>query len=412
MKPEISIWKRVALVAILLCGMLLVGVQQAYAQGAIVNGSVAAGETVDRDLLLYGNEIRIDGTVNGDVVAVGNIVTLNGEVNGSLVIIASQAMIFGKLRDSAYTAAGVMTLGPEAALERALYYIGGLLTTQQGASIGRDLNALSVGATLNGSVSGETRAVIGIIPMAQWFIQVTGLRMPDSFQLPFLNRGQSTISPGTPLTAGVPGLLPLMRAAQTGIDPVALQDWLVKALQMLAPLLIVGLLATWLMPHVLYTASERVRTRTLASFGYGLEVFFAGLGVAILTLLLTIMLGYFFFQAYLPVIGWTIWWLGIGALSLGLAMFYVVVAFVSKLVVSYLIGRLILERFWPRAAQRFTCTLLGLVIFVLLAMLPTIGWIFSVVGSFIGLGATWMAVRHKTPEAEAETPVLAETVAA
>ena len=91
----------------------------------------------------------------------------------------------------------------------------------------------------------------------------------------------------------------------------------------------------------------------------------------------------------------------------GLVMIYVVAAIlISKLVISYLGGRLILARLKPDwAKNRIWPLLLGLVIFSILTALPFfVGQFFNLVLILLGLGALWMAAsewfRHLSSKPE------------
>nr|MBI2905809.1 hypothetical protein [Chloroflexota bacterium] len=50
------------------------------------DGTVAAGEVVDDDLILSGDKVTMDGMVNGILIASGGEVTINGTVNGDLIV--------------------------------------------------------------------------------------------------------------------------------------------------------------------------------------------------------------------------------------------------------------------------------------------------------------------------------------
>ena len=92
-------------------------------------------------------------------------------------------------------------------------------------------------------------------------------------------------------------------------------------------------------------------------------------------------------------LAWAWWAVGFSALALAFSLFLVAIAFISKIIVAYLIGRLIFERFgshqpdmrkpWP--------LLVGLVIYVLLCGIPYLGWAISLIVTFLGLGAIWLS---------------------
>jgi hypothetical protein len=84
--------------------------------------------------------------------------------------------------------------------------------------------------------------------------------------------------------------------------------------------------------------------------------------------------------------------LGMSSTWLLFSLFLIVILYISKVIVSYVGGYLILDRLFPRANQhRFWPLLLGLVIFVLLRSIPFLGWAIGFLVTIIGLGAFLLA---------------------
>lgn len=61
---------------------------------------VAAGETIDDTLVVFGGTVSIDGTVNGDVIAFARIVTVRGTVRGNVISIAQRTVTEGTVEGS------------------------------------------------------------------------------------------------------------------------------------------------------------------------------------------------------------------------------------------------------------------------------------------------------------------------
>ena len=74
--------------------------------------------------------------------------------------------------------------------------------------------------------------------------------------------------------------------------------------------------------------------------------------------------------------------------------------YASKLVVSYLVGTLILERLAPKASHRFWPLLLGIVLYTLVRSIPILGLVVGLVVTFLGLGAAWLAYARGRARAE------------
>ena len=74
-------------------------------------------------------------------------------------------------------------------------------------------------------------------------------------------------------------------------------------------------------------------------------------------------------------------------------------SYLSKGIVAYLVGYLILERIAPKvAAHKFWPLLLGLIIYVLLRSIPYFGWAVSLVVTLMGLGAVWLTYTSRLRE--------------
>jgi hypothetical protein len=87
---------------------------------------------------------------------------------------------------------------------------------------------------------------------------------------------------------------------------------------------------------------------------------------------------------------------GLAVWGVTVATFQIVVAYGSKVVVSYMVAQLLVQRLARRfAANRILPLLLGLLIYVPLRAIPIFGWALSVAVTLIGVGAIALAVRSK-----------------
>jgi hypothetical protein len=168
-------------------------------------------------------------------------------------------------------------------------------------------------------------------------------------------------------------------------------DWFLDNLRNLVTLLIVGLLIVWLFPRFTDRSAAALRDQPLPSLLWGiLSIFAVFFLLAVLAVIVIVLAVFFGFITLGSLVSTTI---GIGilaafALILG---FILAVSYVSKVVVSYLGGRLILERASPAlAANRAWPLVLGIVIFAILAAIPFLGGLFSLVVVLFGLGALWI----------------------
>jgi hypothetical protein len=415
------------LTAMVLISLVLIPVQAAMAQAPVVGNNVPAGQVVEDSLLLYGPQVSIDGVVNGDVLAIGQDVTVNGEVKGSLVAVGSKVLINGKVDGNIYSAAGSIEMGSASNAHWSLYFVGGFLTLDQGSQIERDLYTISLGARMLGDVGRNTRAFVGLSEILRLLLIDTGLL--QSLQ----SRFQSTpapVSAPTPIVISSPtgqavelaSIAPLFLlksqtnplvtsgiatealslqqpTASGGIDFSRLGSWLYDRFHDILPLLIIGLILAWVFPRFLKGSAKSLRSSPLADVGLGLLAYIVGYGATVLLLLLILAIGVFFAAIKFWSLAWLTWGVGLSSLGLAFWVFSLAVGYLSKIVVSFFVGELILGRLADTIWRRFGAVVLGLIIYVLLIAIPVLGWVITFLVILFGLGAivSYFIERRRAP---------------
>lgn len=159
----------------LLAPLLLLSAPAAHA-GDVVHGNpsytLPAGKTVNTDLFVGGDFVRINGTVNGDVFAFSGYVEINGHVTGDVISWARETTVNGQVdgnvRDWSQSLIinGTVTknvlAGAEEIEVNSKAHVGGSVTLGAGEAllsghIGRDLMASTGTTTINGSVGGNAK---------------------------------------------------------------------------------------------------------------------------------------------------------------------------------------------------------------------------------------------------------------
>jgi len=429
-------WIRLILTTLLLSVTAFGVAQPARAQGIVYGDTIPAGQVVERDVILTGNEVTIDGTVVGDVVALGSSVSVNGKVEGSLVAIGQTVSLSGEVGGSVYVAAETLQFDPSAVVGNSAYAVGASLVLDAGSQISRDLNVISFGAQFNGQIGRDVRAIIGPIEIIRVLLKATGWN-----PRPFIPQASPAEGPGASQSSGQTqvgavsaylgsdGVAPVSwvmyeAQAQVGptprvetpsaqaVDAAEVGEWFLERLRQLVTLLLIGLLALWLIPVQGVRAAAEVRARPLAATGYGLIGLVTGfVGTFLLALVVL--------AAVAGLLLLTLWRLalvvgGIGFLALGFAfiVFLMFAFFGTKVTVSYLIGQMILERMAPQATLRkIWPLLLGLLIYVLVSAVPYLGWAVSFVFILLGLGSAWLAYLHQRRSATSQEVVVASETA-
>ena len=190
-------------------------------------------------------------------------------------------------------------------------------------------------------------------------------------------------------------------------------DWLLKRLQEWIVLLVFGLLGLWLKPKWIPESAKLLQTRPLAATGWGLlgiVISFNLIGVAVLLLIIIIAVGLFLGMLPLWDLAWSI--MAIGGFSLGLVTttFSLFVIYISKAIVAFLVGLIILNRLAPAYAMyKPLALIIGLVLYVLLSAVPILGWVIGMLATVLGLGAVWLLYKDRRLQAKmSEMKVSAE----
>jgi len=392
-----------AVLAILLAtASLLSVVTTAHAQGIVYGSSVPAGTTIENDVVLFGDEVIIDGTVDGDVIALGSTVRINGTVSGALVAAGQSVTINGKVGGSVYVATLVLTYGPAAESGRSVYFAGGQLDTATGSAIARDINAIGLGARLEGELGRNMRAAIGPIDLTRLAVQgINSLLGANRIQLPPILAPTSHI-PGLPMAgASLSGLLSMgisspaqALSPSTAIDTERLLEWLLRFGLDLVTFVVLGMLVVLLAPGMLSRASYRLRASPWAALGWGLAIFATGIVALLLALAVVFAVSMLFWAVSLGALGALTFAVGLFSVLLAAVLYVFLVLFCSKLVAAFFLGQLILSAVSPRVADaKAWSMLLGVLVYLLLAAIPYFGWLVAVAATFFGLGALWMSLR-------------------
>jgi cytoskeletal protein CcmA (bactofilin family) len=395
------------------------------ARGSSVKDTVNQGDVLDQNTVLYGSSVVMDGVVNGDLVAVGTDVKINGEVNGDLVVAGKNVLLNGPVTGNVYVSAVFLVVGPQASVERDVFFFGNSIATQAGSTINRDLNAIGLESELTGNVNRRVNALVGPVLLVQkvydflvskgWWPKSLQIG-PRSFRNEFeqqtrigLAFGLASVHDAASISLPVRhNSIALAPASSQSLHPVSAIDvtrvrtWATSLLKTLVTLLILGLLIAWLVPRQLDLAETQARLKPWRALLTGLLVIVLGWLVAILVFIVVIALAVFFYWLTLPALGFFIGAFGVITIGLGLSLFWLSIAYLSKIVVAYLIGSLIFKRFIPSFAQnRLWPLVVGIILYSLLASIPYLGWLIAILSTLIGLGALWMLTsRRQLPEPE------------
>lgn len=406
---------------------------------------IKADEVIEDDLYVGANEFTLEGTVRGDLIVGGNIITINGTVEGDLWAAGQAITINGTVGDDARIAGYALTVSGDVADD--LIAAGFSLETESESAIGGDLLYGGYQALLTGDVTGNIHIGGAAVKIAGEIggdanVDVGGVEagqeMPTGF--PFFPPTMPNMPPvpSVPLgltvddSASIGGDLNYTANAEVAIpsgavagdvnftlyvpeaavtvearapSPAAIVGrWFVKQLRQLITLLLVGALMMWLVPNWTRKMSNTVRTKPLPSLGWGAVTLIAFVAAMIVLVIATIVLALILGLVTLGELGGRV--LTLGGLTAGLLGFgfSAAWAYVSKIIISLLLGQLIFELFKSAAAEhRWWPMLLGVPVFVAIIAIISIPPVLAcclnalvgLIVALLGLGAIWIWGRER-----------------
>jgi hypothetical protein len=286
-------------------------------------------------------------------------------------------------------------------------------------SVGEDVTVGGNGLEIRGRIGGDLKADVGSSEPAP---PVNPMQfMPDMPALPQVPAGltiggeaeiegdveytapeQATIPAGvakgrvrhTQKTAeeARPEKTPVQRAGR----------WFLRNLRRLVALVVVGLLLAWLAPSWIKRPARALEAEPWPSLGLGAATLF-GFPVALFVLigvivLLAILLG----VLTLGNLVGSVVWLGIALVVALAVLFGLIVTYLTKIVVGYWGGRLVLNAINPKwATNPVWPVLLGVLIVAILMAIPFVGWLLGLIITLFGLGTLWLLGRSEAGEAQA-----------
>jgi cytoskeletal protein CcmA (bactofilin family) len=393
---------------------------------------IGADEVIEDDLYVGANTFTLNGTVKGDLIVFGGTVEINGTVEGDLIAAGQTVVVRGTVTDDARIAGMALTLDSEAQVSDDVVAAGFSIEDKKGSSVDGDFTYfgyqallagdvaqdLTVGVNavrLSGSVGGDVKAEVSEAeegPPPTFFMMMmpnvpampsvpTGLTVDEGAQiggkLDYTSAREWSIPAGA-VAGAITRHEPEIKAEtkeEVVISPAKrAADWFLGHLRRLVTLLLVGLLMVWVIPGWTERATGALQAKPLPSLGWGvvsIAAFILGLLVILIgTIIVAVVLGVITLGGLAGTTAWT------GGLTMALLAFFfsITVTYITKVVVSFLSGRLILARLKPDWAEgRIWPLVVGVVLFVIITTIPILGGLVKLIVVLLGLGALWLLGR-------------------
>ena len=331
--------------------------------------TVAAGETIDDTVVLFGESIAIDGTVRGDVVAFARSVIVRGDVGGDLLAFAEVVTIEGRVTGNAFGFGRSVVLS-RGQVGRNLYGFGRDVSVGSGTEVsgnaamfgnstavrgrvGIDLWSFSSDLAVSGEVARNVEAyarrVTVLAPARIGGNLTTHLGDEDNLQT----------APGATIVGAID--TQVVERPEERNRYLATSFYVRQAVR-LGAAFVAGLILLWLFPAL--------RTATLVSGADALKA--AGFG-----LIAVIGLPIFAVIACITIIGIPLGVISVIAWILGL--------YFAKIVLAVFIGRILFAS--PAGLPHHAAMLIaGLVVILIAINLPYVGFLMNFVLTIVGLG--------------------------
>lgn len=322
-----------------------------------------AGEVVQGDYFVAGENVEISGTVQGDVYAAGQRVLVNGIINGDLIVTGAMVEIGGRVQEDVRAAGGQVrisgTVGKDASI-----FAGSFELTKDG-SIQDGLMVASGETIISGKIQNYAQVATGQLIVSQ-DAKITG-------DINYWSDQDASVSPSASISGSIS-----QQSGDVDISPekvlAPLQGVVggfFKVASLLATL-VIGFLILWLRPSYVKSVDAILKDKFWASMGVG-TLIFIGFPI-ILALIAATLLG-------IPL-----------AILLGILWF--IALYIGRVFVFVTLGEKTAKAFKQKVSPTWAF-LTGLVVYYLLSWIPVIGDITKFVVLLAGIGAMYLYERKR-----------------
>jgi cytoskeletal protein CcmA (bactofilin family) len=334
---------------------------------------------VDDDLVLAGQNLKLDGTIEGDLISASRSLVQNGLIVGSLNSAAQNLEILGVVNGSVRAAAQNISINGQ--VNRNLIAFCAALNIRPDAQIEKDVTAFSGEMTLDGKIGGNLKGSVGTLIISGIVNQDVSIDADHITLMPtaqilgnfkYKSEKEAKIESGAQITGET---VWTKREAKKEEKPKSIFTGksLITEILFLIALMITGIVLTLLFKKNAYQAKQAVRESFLKSLGLGF-VFMICIPIAIIILIVTII--------------------GIPIAIIGLFA-YAILIYIAKIPVATFVGNRIIKALGKEGEPSLIWSmLLGVVILTILLNIPYLEWLIYFVVLITGFGAILLSQRR------------------
>lgn len=335
--------------------------------------------TIDDDVYVVGQDINVPGDIAGELFAFGQKVTLGGSTGGPMTASGQEISISGAVGGTARIAGQDMSI--RGTIDGDLMAAGQSVQIGSEGSVGNDLLSAAHQVEVAGSVGGDILGGMNKLTISGTVdgnvdVEVEELILGEgatiSGDLIYTSANMVNVPDG----ANVAGRIVRRIPADAGLnEPLSI---LFSLLRNVAGTLLLGLVIAWLFPGFFPRVSSTVRQSPVLSFGAGI----AGLILIPVVAILLIVAASLAAAA--------------GSLPILLAVSYLVLLLLAKVIVAYTVGAVIVgtrtEDPRPGLGRAFLALLIGAVLLGGISLIPIAGGIADLLVILFAVGAVLVSL--------------------
>lgn len=335
-------------------------------------------KTIEDDLIIAANNVRIGGVVQGDVIFGSRSIVHNGKITGSLNGACQNVRILGEVGGS--VRAFCQNNNIEGTIGRNLINFSQTLNIRPSGKINGDVTSFCAEMTIDGEVGRNVKCGAGTVIISGTIHGDVDLEADEISIMPtakilgnlkYESREEARIEQGAQITGEVEWIkLEPKEKEREGF--LTTKNIIIKLLFLLAAI-VTGLILLGISKNFVRGAKRAVTESFLKSLGLGFICLIC-IPIAVVILLITVI--------------------GIPIAIISLFV-YLILFYISKIFVGIAFGEKILTGFKKgKEASLGWSLVVGLIIINLLTSIPYLGWIVYLAVLFIGFGAALLARKH------------------
>jgi len=340
---------------------------------------VPVDQTINSDYFGIAERVEINGTVNGDAYIVGGIVIVNGVINGDLLTAGGMVTISGEITGDVRVAGGnvllsgadiggSVTLGSGNANIDASTIIGGSIVA--GAGNLQIFAPIARGATIGAGNLLIANSIGGDVKAATKDLSLTSNANIEG-NLTYWSEDEASISEGAIVAGEIKHELPKdSQFGKADVDFAQNAGKAVAGIFVALKLIDIFWLTIFGILFVVFLPNFSKRTSDYASKKLGWSLLFGFLAL--------ILLPIFGVLLFITIIG----------IPLAFLLFFsfLIIFWIGKIFAIYALGRFAMRKLGKKDTTPWAY-ILGVVIYLLLSIIPIIGFITTAVVSLAGVGA-------------------------